>query len=249
MFEHAVLPPHSVFAHVLAVVRGVDHDRVVRNFAVRKRLEHAPELVVQPRGQTVIQLASLSNRLSININQIKAHPQVFVVQRERLQMALREDGHRHLAPIWVPVTLRNDEREVRSQIAGDQKERLVGSLALPEELHHAVSHLTVVIQDTGSVAGMEMLESAGDPILLSRQVVRVASSADAGFSALVRWRLKADLPETVAARLVVVHFAAQHRFVASIGHNPGDRGIVVAGESAAVAPCADPADVLAGCER
>ena len=63
LFVHAILPPHTVLAHILAVVGCIDHDRIGGNFAVRQTFEDLAYLVVQPLGEPVIKLAALADNV------------------------------------------------------------------------------------------------------------------------------------------------------------------------------------------
>ncbi len=129
-----------MLAHVLAVIRAVNDDRVLGCLAVAQRLKQLSDLLVNPLSEAVVQLPSLLDDLSGNILHVEADAQVLVVARLGFEMSRRNDRHGDLAFVRHPVLLRHDQRKMGSEIARKQEERLVCGLAAFEELRRGLGY-------------------------------------------------------------------------------------------------------------
>ncbi len=106
-----------MFAHILAVVGGIDYDGIVRDFTIAQGSENFSDFLVQPLCKTVVKLTAFTYNLVRDVLDVKADTQMFIVSWLGFEVALRNFGYGDLAFVKLPLLLRHNQGKMRGKVA------------------------------------------------------------------------------------------------------------------------------------
>ena len=128
-----------MFAHILAVVRGIDHDRVVGKGRGFQRVKHLADLMIDPFDPRIVGLPCQLHRFRRHVLQLAVVAEMLVIQRQRVEIARRDLGRRNSVLEMRQILRRRDQRVMGGNEADHQEEGLVARAALTQKRDGIVS--------------------------------------------------------------------------------------------------------------